>query len=105
MDRTWHWCENLTDVIDFMALVSSAAPDRFPTEEDPTLCLDVAFDELRRGLKVSEKQIRDPEVIKRGYEIFDKAYEHYKADHIREGNDLMVEFQYELRALRSGRRT
>lgn len=103
MSRTWHWAENLSELIDFMAFVSTSAPDRFPTEEDSTMCLDVAFDELRYGLKASEKQIRDPEVIKRGYEVFDKAYEYYKADHVREGNDLMVAFEYELSALRSRR--
>lgn len=102
--RAWHWVENLGELIDFMATVSSCAPDSFPDYDFcKDLNLETAFDELRRGLKVSEKQIRDPEVIKRGYEIFDKAYEHYKADHIREGNDLMIAFQYELSALRSRR--
>jgi len=76
-----HWCEDLAELIDFIAYVVIYGPDEFPERDflkpDEQLNLDRAFDELRYGLDCAAKQIRDEAVIGTCRAMLQEAYTHY----------------------------
>lgn len=97
-------CDNLSEYIDYMAIVTGL-PEDYIIEgtQGERLTLDEAFEGLRANLKKFEKRIRHPEVIAQGYKTFDEAYEHYKVGRELEANTLMINFQYLLCDVRSGK--
>jgi len=99
MDNSWTYCEDLSDYIDYLVWVILCSPDEFPVEHGEKLDLETAFQGLRSNLEKFYPKINDTVVTERGNEMFAQAYEHYKSGRIREANDLMVDFEYQLREL------
>lgn len=86
---TKHWCENLDELIDFIALVVLHAPEEFPKEDwlkpEEQLNLDRAFDELRYGLDRAAEQVGGSPVIDTCRAMLDEADTHYREGRINPG--------------------
>lgn len=84
-----HWCENLDEVIDFIAGVVIRAPNRFPKEDflkpEEQLNLDRAFDELRYGLDRVSEDLGESSEIVTARTMLEEAYTHYREERIKEG--------------------
>jgi len=86
---TKRWCENLGELIDFIALVVLHGPDEFPKEDflmpEEQLNLDRVFEELRHGLDCAAKEIRDEAVVETCRSMLQDAYTHYREGRVNPG--------------------
>ena len=84
-----HWCENLGELIDFIALVVLSAPDEFGYRDwlkpEEQLNLDRAFDELRYGLDRAAEEVAQSPAIGTCRAMLEEAYTHYREGRINPG--------------------
>lgn len=84
-----HWCENLDELIDFIALVVLSAPDEFGYRDwlkpEEQLNLERAFDELRYGLNRAAVEVADSAMISTCRAMLEEAYTHYREGRIKPG--------------------
>lgn len=84
-----HWCENLAELIDFIALVVLSAPDEFPREDwlkpEEQLNLDRAFAELRHGFDCAAKEVGNTPALVAARAMLEEAYTHYREGRINPG--------------------
>jgi hypothetical protein len=81
MNMNHHWCENLAELIHFIALVVLSAPDEFGNRDwlkpEEQLNLDRAFEELRYGLACVTKKVGELPQIATARVMLEEAYAHY----------------------------
>jgi hypothetical protein len=91
------WVNSFAGLMDFLSLVIVHAPDEFPTEDylrdDEQLTLDMAFAELRQGMKFVEGRIQNPSVIARLDSLLDESLAAYRDDDDVKGADILHEFE------------
>ena len=84
-----HWCENLGELIDFIAYVVLYGPNEFPKREwvkpEEQLNLDRAFEELRYGLNRATEEVGEVPAISTARTILEEAYTHYREGRINPG--------------------
>lgn len=101
---TKHWCENLGELIDFIAIVVLSAPDKFIKREwrkpEEQLNLDRAFDELRYGLDCAAKEVGELPAIATARAMLDEAYTHYREGRINPGAWKLQEMSQVLEKIR-----
>lgn len=94
------WCHNLDELIEFLALVSTCAPDDLPQEEgDEPLDLERAFDELHHGLDCSVDAIGDLEKVESFRSMILEAYTFYRDGKINEGAWKLQDLEHQLKAV------
>ena len=81
-------CENLGELLDFLANVYICAPDRFLQVSGP-MNLKIAFEELRHGLTCAETEIADAAVFQKANSLLEEAHAKYKAGKDIEGAHLL----------------
>jgi hypothetical protein len=83
------WCENLNELIDFIAYVVLSAPDEFPRRDwvkpEEQLNLDRAFDELRHGLDCAVHELGSRPELATARSMLEEAYTHYREGRINPG--------------------
>ena len=101
---TRHWCENLAELIDFIAMVVLSAPDKFLKRDwlkpDEQLNLDRAFDELRYGLNCAAKEVGELAAISTARSMLEEAYTHYREGRINPGAWKLQEMSQVLEKIR-----
>lgn len=94
------WCQNLDELIEFLALVTIYAPDSFPQEEgDELLDLERAFDDLNYGLDSSVAAIGDASKVSALRSMLREAHELYRSGQVNEGAWKLQEIERQLEAL------
>ena len=82
-------CNDLGELIDFIATVVLSAPDKFIQREwlkpEEQLNLDLAFDELRHGLDCAAKEVGELPAIATARAMLEEAYTHYREGRINPG--------------------
>jgi len=78
-----NWCNNLEELIEFIAYVVLTAPDAFPPEDNMTI--DAAFRELGHGLDCVQLERGDSAMIQESRKLFREAYSLYKEGKTNEG--------------------
>ena len=80
---------------DYVVFVKMCAPSRFPLREGagPQWSLDLAFDGLRYGLDLSERDGAKPSVIDQCRAMVEQALQCYRANNRREGFRVMQEME------------
>lgn len=86
---TRHRCNNLSELINFIAYVVLYGPDEFPKREwhkpDEQLNLERAFDELRYGLSCVAAKMGELPTISTARGMLEEAYTHYREGRINPG--------------------
>lgn len=91
-------CENLEELIDFVAYVIVYCPNRFPRRERP-MNLEIAFEEMRHGMNCLETELQDPQSVERARSLLDDAYSDFKAGHDIEGSHRLQDLSEFLEGL------
>lgn len=78
-----HWCNNLEELIEFIAYVVLTAPDDFPPEDRMTI--ELAFDELAHGLNCVKQEYGDSAITQKSELLFKEACSLYKEGRTNEG--------------------
>jgi hypothetical protein len=103
-DMTIHWCENLDELIDFIAYVVGYGPDKFPKRDylkpDERLNLERAFEELRYGLGCAAKEVGELPAITTARDMLGEAYTHYREGRINPGAWKLQEISQVLKKIR-----
>ena len=87
---------------DYAGMVQLCAPDRFPKWDwAPQETLETAFEGLHYGFALSESQGADTTVIAQCRELTGVAFDHYRANRMRDGFKTMEEMLKILRRLPS----
>jgi hypothetical protein len=80
------WCHSIDELIEFLALVSTCAPDDLPQDDgDEPLDLERAFEEIHRGLDCSVDRIGDATKVEAFRSMINVAHELYRGGKINEG--------------------
>jgi hypothetical protein len=85
-----HWCNDLGEVIEFVAYVVLSAPADFPPEDN--MNLERAFQEFRHGFDCAASELAE-DTLSLARKMLEEAYEHYKADRVNEGAWKLQEMQ------------
>lgn len=94
------WVNSYEELLDFLSLVVVCAPDEFPKEDylsdEQQLTLEMAFDEIVRGMEFVAKRVQDKEELARlqGYAAASLAA--YRLGDDVKGAHLLQEFEREL---------
>ena len=74
---------------DYVGFLKLCAPDQFPPRQGAAAntqwTLDLALEGLRLGLHVSAAEGADPAVLSQCGELFETAFEHYRAGNLHDG--------------------
>jgi hypothetical protein len=80
---------------DYVGFVRLCAPDLFPAREgvgpDEQWSLDLAFDGLRQGMDLAEKEQGQRPNLRLCRSLIDQALDHYRAGDLREGAQALAE--------------
>jgi recombinational DNA repair protein (RecF pathway) len=75
------WVKSESGFRDFLSLVIVHAPDEFPEEDflepEEQLTLDLAFDELRKGIELLSARRVSPNQKQQLHELLKQAYSNY----------------------------
>lgn len=99
-----HRCQNLDELIDFIAVVVLSAPDRFIARDwlkpEEQLNLDRAFVELRHGLSCAAKEVGELPAISTARSMLEEAYTHYREGRVNPGAWKLQEMSEVLEKIR-----
>jgi len=89
------WVTSVDDLYDFIGYVVLSAPNSFPIEDyllpEQQMTLDMAFDELRRGIDLCH--MADDAKRRRLSSVLDQALAAYQAGDAFRGAHLVQDFQ------------
>jgi len=91
------WVRDINDLYDFLSLVIVHAPDDFPHEdylsEEEQLNLDGAFEELRRGVRLFEREFPGADRERGLNALLEEALSHYRAGDDIKGAHILHQFE------------
>ena len=99
-----HRCQNLGELIDFIATVVLSAPDKFIERDwlkpEEQLNLERAFGELRYGLDCAAKEVGELPAIATARTMLEEAYKHYREGRANPGAWKLQEMSQVLEKIR-----